>query len=323
MRLRLRRPRFWIVTVLLALSLAPPALDLSRYTMSNINITLVYVTVLISLNLVYGLAGQLSLGHGALFAVGAYTSAFMTATLSQPFLVGVAASLLTGAVAGVLIGAPSLRLKSHYLAFATLAFGEIAQLLIANVPSVTHGSDGFSGIPAPSIFGLEIKAAGELYYLLLAFALVAMAVMWNIKKSRLGRALEAIRQDELAAEVAGVDVPFHKIFVFVTSAALAAVAGSLYAHLFSFISPDVFSLGLSVQLFAMVILGGAGTITGSIIGAALMTLLPEWLRFSKASYGLLYGLGILVLMIFMPDGVVGGVRRLWDQARYMKWPYWN
>ena len=303
--------RYWFVGALIGLAFLPPAFDISRYTMTNINITLVYVIVLISLNLVYGLAGQVSLGHGALVAVGAYTSAFMTATLKQPFLVGLMASIFTGGVAGLLIGAPSLRLKSHYLAFATLAFGEIAQLLITNLPSVTHGSDGFSNIPPLMIFGFAFTSVGEIYYVLLAFVLLAMGIMWNIKRSRLGRALEAIREDELAAHVAGINVSYYKIFVFVVSAAMASAAGSLYAHVFSFISPDVFGLSLSVRLFAMVIAGGAGTISGSIIGAVLLTLLPESLRFSKASYGLIYGLAILFVMIFIPDGVVGGVRRLW------------
>lgn len=301
--------------VLLVICLALPAFDPSRYTMSTLNVTLIYIIVLISLNMLFGLAGQVSLGHGALFAVGAYTSAFVTATLHQPFVLGMLSAIFTGALAGVLIGAPALRLKSHYLAFATLAFGAIVQLLIVNIPSITHGSDGFTGIPPPSLFGWELKTSGEVYYLLVAFALFAMGLMWNVKRSRLGRALESIREDELAAQVAGVDVAFHKIFVFVTSSALAALAGGLYAHLFAFISPDVFGLGLSVQLFAMVIVGGAGTILGSVIGAVLLTLLPEWLRFSKASYGVIYGLGILFLVIFMPDGVVGGAGRLATHMR--------
>lgn len=308
--------KYLLPGLLLLVSLLPPALGLERYPMQLLDIALVNALLVLSLNLVFGLAGQMSFGHAGFFAIGAYASAIVTVTLHQPFLVGVLAAIILGGAAGILVGAPTLRLKGHYLAFATLGFGEIVRLTILNWPSVTHGQDGVVGIPSPVLLGWQVRTVGQYYYLLLGAVLVAIVISRKIQYSRLGRALAAIREDELAAQVAGVDVASHKILAFTISAGVAGLAGALYAHLFSFISPDVFSMDVSISLVAMLMVGGAGTLGGSVIGALVLTLLPEWLRFSKAYYMILYGVGIVVMMIFLPDGAVGSFGRLWARLRF-------
>ncbi|HEX6022413.1 MAG TPA: branched-chain amino acid ABC transporter permease [Solirubrobacter sp.] len=303
--------RYAPVVALLVIALAVvPALPLSTFTLQNVNLAICYATVALSLNIVFGFAGQLSLGHGALFAVGAYTSAILTARYSWPFLPALASALVAGALAGLLIGGPSLRLRSHYFAFATLAFASIVTLVIRYAPSLTGGSDGLTGIPQASIAGYELTALIDYYYLGLAVLVLAVVVSANISGSRLGRALIAIREDELAAEASGLNVSFYKLLAFVVSAALAALAGSVYAHQSAFISPDVFGLDLSILLLAMVVVGGAGSIAGVLVGAALLTLLPEVLRFSSGYYGIIYGALIAVLMIFAPAGLAGVMRGL-------------
>jgi branched-chain amino acid transport system permease protein len=290
-----------------------PLLPLSTYALQNVNLALCYATLALSLNLVFGFAGQLSLGHGALFAVGAYTSGILTARYAWPFLPALACALLTGALAGLLIGGPSLRLRSHYFAFATLAFASIVTLVIRYAPSLTGGSDGLTGIPQASIAGFELTRLVDYYYLALVVLVLAVVISVNVRGSRLGRALAAIREDELAAEASGLNVSFYKLLAFVVSAALAALAGCVYAHQAAFISPDVFGLDLSILLLAMVVVGGSGTIAGVVVGAALLTLLPEVLRFSSGYYGIVYGAVIVVLMIFLPSGLAGIARAVRDR----------
>jgi branched-chain amino acid transport system permease protein len=306
--------RYAPVVLLLVVALAVvPLLPLSTYTLQNVNLAVCYATVALSLNIVFGFAGQLSLGHGALFAVGAYTSGILTARYSWPFVPALACALAAGALAGLLIGGPSLRLRSHYFAFATLAFASIVTLVIRYAPSLTGGSDGLTGIPQASVAGYELTALIDYYYLALAALVLAVVVSMNIRGSRLGRALVAIREDELAAEASGLNVSFYKLLAFVVSAALAAFAGSVYAHQSSFISPDAFGLDLSILVLAMVVVGGSGTIAGVVVGAALLTLLPDVLRFSSGYYGIIYGAVIAVLMIFMPSGLAGAARALRDR----------
>ena len=313
--MRIHFPRFGIVVLIIIAAGLLPLLPFDNYWMENLDVALVYVILVLSLNLAYGFAGQLSLGHAGLFAIGAYVSAIVTVTYHQGFIVGLGGALAAGLVAGAMIGAPSLRLRSHYLAFATLGFGAIVQLSIINLPKWTGGSDGFVSIPSPVILNWSVDTVWRYYYLLLAFVILVGLMSINIQHSKLGRALIALREDELAARQVGVNTATLKIFIFVVSAGIAALAGSLYAHLFTFISPDAFSFTLSIQLVMMMIVGGAGTISGSIIGAVVVTLLPEILRFSQAYYGVIFGLSVLVVVAFMPDGIVGLCRKLWALTR--------
>jgi branched-chain amino acid transport system permease protein len=228
-----------------------------------------------------------------------------------PFLVGLlGAALLTGLV-GVLIAIPALRIKGHYLTLLTLALGEMIRLVIRSMEGLTHGSSGLSGIPRPEILGYSFRQPVALYYLLLAFAVLTVAFAFRLKISRFGRAFMAIRDAETGAEVCGVNTSRMKVLAFGISAILAGVAGSLYAHTMRFISPEFFSLGLTTTLLAMVLIGGRGTVVGPVIGAALLVVLPEALRFVKDYYLIVFGLAIWLCVMAMPGGLAGlGLRFL-------------
>ena len=300
-----------LVPIVLVLALlAIPFSTNSNYLLRLVNIALIYSLLSVSLNIVLGYAGQLALGHAALFGIGAYTAALMTAGGSGLlFWPGfVAAGLVTG-LSGLLIGIPTLRLKGHYLALATLGFGEIMRHIFFNWREVTHGMDGISGIPAPSFGFFKIETDKSFFYLALAVLAIVMIATIRLERSKYGRSLAAIRDAELAAGTAGVDVSRLKIIAFVISATIAGLAGSLYAHLSSYISPDVFVFDVTAQILSMVLIGGIGTTWGPVLGAVMLTFLPELLRVSKAYYQLIYGAGIVAMVIFLPIGLMGLLRR--------------
>jgi branched-chain amino acid transport system permease protein len=255
-----------------------------------------------------------------LFGIGAYTAALLTAggngLLFWPAFV--AAGLVTG-IFGLLIGIPTLRLKGHYLALATLGFGEIMRHIFFNWREVTHGMDGISGIPAPSLGWFVIRNDRSFFYLALFVLAVVMLAIIRLERSKYGRQLAAIRDAELAAGTSRVHVTQLKIIAFTISAMIAGFGGSLYAHLFTFISPDVFVFDVTAQILSMVVIGGIGTTWGPVLGAVVLTFLPELLRVSKAYYQLIYGAGIAAMIIFLPLGLVGLVQRWWP-ARHLPEP---
>jgi len=306
----MRRPAIFLL--LFVIALAVPLLVSSNYYLRLVNLALIFGLLAVSLNVVLGYAGQLSLGHAGLFGIGAYVTALMTAghsgTLFWPAFV--LSGLVTGAV-GLLIGFPALRLKGHYLALATLGFGEIMRNLFFNWREVTHGMDGIGNIPPPSLGFFAFTGDTRFYYLGLLMLAVAMLLVHRLERSKYGRMLAAIRDAELAAGVVGVNVPRLKVTAFFISAVLAGCAGSLYAHLTSFISPDVFVFDVSAQVLSMVLIGGIGTTWGPVLGAVVLTFLPEMLRVSKSYYQLIYGAGIAAMIIFFPGGLLGMARACW------------
>lgn len=292
-----------------------PLVVQSNYMMRLVNLALVFAILAISLNIVLGYAGQIALGHAGLFGVGAYTAALMTTGQSGLLFwpAFIAAGIVTG-IAGLLIGIPTLRLKGHYLALATLGFGEIMRHIFFNWRAVTHGMDGIGNIPAPSAGLFNIQGEARFYYLAGIVLAVVMLMTHRLGRSKYGRMLAAIRDAELAAGTSGVEVSRLKIIAFFISAVLAGFAGSLYAHLMSFISPDVFVFDVTAQVLMMVLIGGIGTTWGPVLGAVVLTFLPELLRVSKAYYQLIYGAGIAVMIIFLPTGLLG----LFDRKRRAK-----
>jgi branched-chain amino acid transport system permease protein len=293
-----------ILAVIIALAL-PWGID-SNYYLRLVNMALIYSLLAVSLNIVLGYAGQIALGHAAFFGIGAYTAALLTAGGSgflfwPAFL---AAGAVTG-LSGLLIGIPTLRLKGHYLALATLGFGEIMKVIFFNWREVTHGMDGISGVPAPSLGVISLQYDQSYYYLAAAVLALVLIACWRLERSKYGRRLAAIRDAELAAGTSGVHVPRLKIIAFILSAIVAGFAGSLYAHLVTFISPDVFVFDVTAQLLSMVLIGGIGTTGGPVLGAFVLTFLPELLRVSKAYYMLIYGIGLAALIVFLPAGLFG------------------
>lgn len=295
-----------------------PVLMPSAYYEQVFNQIIIFVVLAIGYDLVLGRLGQLSFGHVGLFSIGAYASALLTTRLQVPFLVGMLGAAVAGGLAGALIGIPALRIKGHYLVMLTLAFGEIVRLLLTNLEGLTGGSEGITGIPAPAIGPWVFSSRQSLSYVLLVFAVLAVLGMVMIDRSRYGRAFIAIKDAELAADVSGVRLSHIKVLAFVISAVYAGVAGGLYAHTFRYISPEFFSLGLTITLLAMVLLGGRGSIIGSIVGVVVLTVLPESLRFIQQYYMVVYGLGIWLLVMFLPGGLVSVIpiaKRLIGRSR--------
>ncbi len=275
----------------------------------------IHTLLAIALNLLLGYAGQISLGHAGFFGLGAYLSGVLTATFGwNPWATMLAAALLVGGMA-FLIGFPVLKLKGHYLAMATLGLGIIIYIVFQEWVAVTGGPSGLSGIPSltlgPIVFDDDLKN----YYLVWAFVLCFVLLSVNLANSRIGRAFRAIHDSEIAARVMGVNARMLKVQVFALSALICSVAGSLYAHLMTFVAPASFGFNISVELLTMVVIGGLGSIYGSFLGALLLTLLPEFLRFLNDYDIVFYGGLLMVMTIFMPGGLVRGIPALFRRIR--------
>jgi branched-chain amino acid transport system permease protein len=294
---------------LIAAVILLPALVESRYVLFVCDLAMIYAIVALGLNLLMGYGGQISVGHAAFFGIGAYTSAILSVDFGWSFWTALPASLALSAAFGLVLGLPTLRLRGHYLILATLGFGEIVRLVLQNWQQLTKGPTGIVGIPPVRLFGIALQTERQFYYLALAFLALALVVTVRLARTRMGRELISVRDHELAAELMGVDTVRVKLFAFSTSAAFAGIAGSLYAHMSGSISPDVFTFELSVALLIMVMLGGPGTILGPVFGALVLTALPEVLRDFKELYLVFYGVGILLLSIFLPRGLAGLLRR--------------
>lgn len=298
-----------IIVACLAL-LALPALVPNDYLMRLVNVGIIYAILAVSLNFVLGYAGQISLGHAGFFGIGAYTAGILTHTgPGYMFWPVFALSGLMAGVAGLIIGVPALRLKGHYLAFGTLGFGEIIRIVLFNWQEVTHGGDGIAAIPAPAVFGFQFDNDQKYFYLVLAFLIFVLLLARRTETSKYGRSFAALRDAEMAAGTTGVNVTRIKILAFVISSVIAGCAGSLYAHLVGFISPDAFTFEVTAQVLSMVLLGGMGTTFGPVLGAAFITLLPEMLRVSKEYYQAIYGAGVAVAVVFLPQGILGLLHR--------------
>ena len=261
----------------------------------------------LGLNLLMGYAGQISLGHAAFYGLGAYTSGVLTAHWQvSPWLALPAALLLAAAVAWV-VGLPTLRLSGYYLGMGTLGFGMIVFIVFREWASLTGGASGLVGIPPLTLGPLPLYEPQAYFFLVWGIVLAAMVLSRRLIDSRVGRALRAIHDSENAARAVGVNTHGYKLQVFVYSAVLAALAGFLYAHFICFISPGSFGFMVSVRLVTMVVIGGMASIWGAVFGAALLTLLPEWLHAFADFEMIVYGLILITVMIFMPQGLTRGL----------------
>jgi len=294
------------------------------YVIYMLSLTAIYTIVSLGLNLLSGYAGQISLGHAAFLGIGAYSSAYLTVKLGLPFWFALPASGMITAVAGILIGIPALRLKGLYLAIATMAFSFIVDEVILNWESVTNGANGMKLSP-PSIGPLTLDSDRRFYYFILAITLIMLWGAKNITRSSLGRAFIAIRDSETAAETMGVNLAVYKTIAFIISAFYTGIAGSLFAHFIRYISPSNFTLLDSIGFIIMILVGGTGTLLGSVYGAIFITFLPEGIRVLKDFFpffvvetglqGLVYGLILLLFILFEPAGLYG---RWLKMKRYWK-----
>ncbi len=294
----------------LLIMLAPLAFK-GGYLMTVLVFVGINTMLSIALNLLLGYAGQISLGHAGFFGLGAYLSGVLTATYGwNPWLSMALAAVIVGIVA-YLIGFPILKLKGHYLAMATLGLGIIIYIVFNETVDLTGGPSGLSGIPNLSINGITFDSDLKNYYLVWIFALLMVLFSLNLANSRIGRALRAVHDSEVAARVVGVNARLLKVQIFAVSATFCALAGSLYAHTMTFISPASFGFTFSVELLTMVVIGGLGSIYGSFLGAALLTLLPEFLRAAHDYDIIIYGGLLMVMVMYMPGGLVRGIPELY------------
>ena len=272
----------------------------------------IYVILAESLNLIVGYTGLLSIAHAAFYGVGAYVAALMSLKLGSPFAINIICAVIISGLLGGLVGIPSLRIKDHYFVIATFAFQVIAFSILNNWVSFTGGPMGLPGIPQPIIFGWNILSHLEFLLLVGVFAILACWICHRIVKSPFGRVLMAIREDEVFALAAGKNVAAYKVAVFVIGSGMAAIAGALYAHYISFIDPTSFTVMESIFIISIVIIGGAGSLWGPVVGAVVLVMLPEILRFvgmpSSVAANIrqiLYGGLLVAFMMWRPQGLVG------------------
>jgi branched-chain amino acid transport system permease protein len=271
------------------------------YVIQLLNIGILNAIVVLGLNFVTGWTGQINFGQAAFYGLGAYATAIATKS-GLPWIAAPVLSVAIVLVASLILGLPTLRLRTYYLAMTTIGFGEIVRLIIVYWEPVTGGTSGLRAIPPIRLFDIEPQGLIQHYYLLLTTLAAAALVAARIRQSALGRAMIATKDSEIAAEQSGVDTTRTKLFAFMIGAVYAGLAGCLYASSIRFISPDSFSGVQAVLLMTMLIVGGMGSIAGSIAGALALTILPEVLRFLGQWYLVLYGLGVIVVIVLMPGG---------------------
>jgi branched-chain amino acid transport system permease protein len=282
----------------------------NNYHLMVLNVAALNIIVVIGLNLLMGYAGQISLGHAAFFGLGAYLSAIFTTTFGfHIWPTMIMAMVITGMISYA-IGIPTLKLEGHYLVMATLGFNVIVYIVMIQLNAVTGGPSGFAGIPRIQIGEFTFDSDRKIYYLFWTVTLGILLFSLNLIHSRVGRAMAALSHNELAAKCVGIDTQSYKVKIFVISAILGSLAGSLYAHYITFISPGTFSFYYSIQVVTMVMIGGIGSLWGSLFGAILLTILPEILHFVKEYNVLLYGLILMVVLLFFPQGLLPGVVRI-------------
>lgn len=278
---------FTVVQYAITVGLVNQSYQINLASMS-INIILA-----VSLNLINGFTGQLSLGHAGFMAVGAYASVIMTNMLDMPFIIGIIAGCLAAGAAGFLIGVPTLRLKGDYLAIATLGFGEIIRVVLQNIDAV--------GGPA-GILGITKMTTWPWLY---ASVIVTILVIVNLMNSSYGRAIISVREDEIASELMGINTTNYKVLAFVIGAMFAGLAGVLYAHFFYIIKPETFGFLKSFDMVVMVVLGGLGSTTGAVIAAIFITFLTFALQKYAALRMIIYSLILIIVMIYRPQGLMG------------------
>jgi branched-chain amino acid transport system permease protein len=325
------------VIALLILFIVIVPLAFGEYYLSIINLVLISIVGALGLNILVGYTGQISIGHAAFMSVGAYTAANLAVRAGLPFWITLPAGGLMAALVGAVVGIPSLRIKGLYLAIATLAGQLIIEWIINHVPWISGGTQASIQVPRPSLFGHELKTQGELYFFLLFFTLIAIVAALNLVRSRIGRAFVAIRDQDIAAEIIGIDIFRYKLIAFAISSFYAGVCGVLYTYYFGIANYEQFQLGVSIEYLAMIIIGGLGSVLGSILGAAFVALLPLIIRTVMESVGgyffaanemstvvssmrlVIFGVLIIVFLVLEPEGL----NRLWRniQNYFRVWPF--
>ena len=304
----MKKLHLFLALAALAAAIVVPSF-LKNYGIHLFTTWLVFIIATMGLNLTVGYAGQKSLGHAAFFGIGAYTVAlFLKAGLS--FWLGLPEAALLCFVVGLILGFPALRVQTIYLAFATLGFNTALWLVMRNEEWLTGGTFGINNIARPMLGSLSLDRNLPYYYLVLAFTLVLAALLWALLRSPWGKAFTALRDNPIRAESLGIDTRGYTLLSFAIGAVYAGIAGGLYASQVQFIDPALFTVGSSIMMYLMVVVGGPGYFFGPLLGSAVGVILPEWLRFAQAWYLLIFGTAVVLLMIWLPDGLLSLPDRL-------------
>jgi branched-chain amino acid transport system permease protein len=293
-------PLFWCIGVAVWLVI-PFVAD--TYTVRILNLSFIFAVAVLGLQLIVGYTGQFSFGHAAFYGIGAYTSALLSMHYHLPILITFPSAVALAGLSGWVV-APILRLSGHFLAIGTLAMGEIIFLLMINWKWLTKGAYGLYGIPFPSIGPIRIDTEFRYYFLTTVILGIVYFFLRRLTRSRFGRGLVAVRENELASLVSGVDAVRYKMKAFVIGTACAGLAGALYAHYMSYISPESFKFHVSVEMVTMVVMGGLGSIPGGLVGSLVVVLMPEYLRFLTDYRLVVYGSLLIIFMMFLPGGLV-------------------
>src|SRR5215471_15591092 len=304
-------------------------LTLGEYLISILNLILIASVGALGLNILVGYTGQVSIGHAAFMSVGAYTAANLIVRLGAPFWIAIPAGGLMAALIGAIVGIPSLRIKGLYLAIATLAAQLIIEWIINHTPWISGGVQASIEVPRPSVFGVVLKSQAQLYFFLIFFLVLAIVAMQNIVRGRIGRAFVAVRDHDTAAEIIGINIFRYKLLAFAISSFYAGVTGVLYTYYLGIANYEQFQINVSIDFLAMIIIGGLGSVLGSILGAAFVTLLPILIRSIMQAIGgmmmsentlagvipnlrlTVFGLAIILFLVVEPDGL----SRLWRNLR--------
>jgi branched-chain amino acid transport system permease protein len=295
-----------------ALIVAP--LGRTDYVIYVLSSWLIFSIAAIGLNLTLGYAGQISLAQASFMGIGAYTTALMTLA-GVPWLIAAPAGVALCFVVGLMLGFPALRVQGHFLAFVTLAFNTLFFLAARNEEWLTGGSYGLSNLPRPAFWAFDTARNLPFYYFTLIVFLASAALMWGVVRSPWGRAFRGLRENPIRAESLGVDTRRITLLAFAIGSAYGGLAGALISPLVQYIEPSSFAFSQSLRVLLMVVVGGAGLFFGPILGAAVVILLPEFLRFTEGYYLMIYAAAVIALMVYCPTGLIGVGRRLGDRLR--------
>lgn len=313
-----RRHRIAVAVVTGLFLVALPWMLTSAYHLRVATLVGIYVLLVSGLNVIIGFTGMFSLGHAAFYGIGAYTSAMLTTMAGWSFWIALPVAGIVAGLFGTFIGLATLRLRRVFLAFTTLGFGEIVRILILNLRSFTRGPMGISGIPIPRILGWTFDGRGY-YYLILVLSVLTVGSMYRIYHSRVGRALIAIREDETAARSMGVHVFGYKVLAFTVGCFFAGIAGSYFAHFQRYVSAESFANLESFGIITMLALGGTGSIIGPVLGSTILVLIPEIFRVLMRYRGVIYGLTLIVVIVYRPGGLAN-VKGIFEKPKLPRRP---
>jgi branched-chain amino acid transport system permease protein len=294
---------FWIWILLGIVCIISSLYIQNLYILRVAVLAVISAILAVSVNLLVGYTGQVSLGHAGFYGIGAYTLGLLTTQLNWSFWPSLFAAFVLSSLMGLVLGLPTTQLRGHFLGIATLGFGIIVNVILNNWTSLTGGPQGLRGIPSPEVFGISMQYENYFLGFSLTFLLVIVLLVHLVVNSAIGRAWKCIRRDEITAHVSGINVYGYKLLAFSVSGGIAGIAGALYASFMTFISPDTFDLNHSITIITTTILGGAGTLIGPLLGTGILALISESLRDLNELRLIVYGAILVMVIVFMPEGV--------------------